>query len=160
MSDAEGEAGAAPAQESADELLAALRRLATAQEVEIRIEPKRLNHMDSPVAVEADSNVWAYGFLAAAALVGWRWGLAAGAATLTFGVLVYLTLGRIYVHRRIVRRVRQDALEDVVKWRKLWRFSGLTLVAADQPGIAACASPQGNWMAFVRAALATRAPPP
>ena len=159
MNDAESKPGATTAQESADELLAALRRLAAAKDVEIRIEPKRLNHMDSPVAVEADSNLWAYGFLVAAIVVGWRWGLAAGAATLAFGVLVYLTLGRVYVYRRIERRVRREALEDVVKWRKLWRFSGLTLVAAGGPGIAACASPEGNWMAFVRAALATRAPP-
>lgn len=160
MSDVENEAGTTPAQESAAELLAALRQLAMAQEVEIRIEPKRLNHIDSPVAVEADGNIWAYGFLVAAVLAGWQWGLLVGGATLVLGVLVYMTVGRAYVHRRIERRVRQDALADLAKWRKLWRFSGLTLVAARRPGVAVCASPEGNWIAFVRAVLATRAPPP
>jgi hypothetical protein len=159
MSEADGKNGTAPDQESADELLAALRRLAAAEEVKIHIEPHRLNHIDSPVAVEADGNIWAYGFLVVAVLVGWQWGLVAGGATLALGVLVYLTAGRAYVHRRIERRVRQDAIGDLAKWRKLWRFSGLTLVAAARPGVAACASPDGNWMAFVRAALATRAPP-
>jgi hypothetical protein len=53
------------------------------------------------------------------------------------------------VHRRIERRVRQDALADLDKWRKLWRFGGLILASAERPE-AACASPHGNWMAFVR----------
>jgi hypothetical protein len=159
VSDTENNTKPAAVQESAGELLTALRQLTAARQVEIHIEPSRLNHIDSPVAVEADGNIWAYGFLVAAVIAGWQWGLLAGGATLAFGVVVYLTLGRAYVHRRIERRVRQDALQDLTKWRKLWRFSGLTLVAACRPGVAACASPEGNWMAFVRAAMATRAPP-
>jgi hypothetical protein len=75
------------------------------------------------------------------------------------GVLFYLTLGRAYVHRRLERRVRQDALNDLEKWRKLWRFNGLTLVAKDRPDVRSCASPDGNWMAFVRA-VASREPLP
>jgi hypothetical protein len=135
---------------SASELLAALRRLAAEGKVTMTIAPERLNHIDSPVAVEADGNIWAYAFLLAAALVGWRWGVIAGLMALALGVALYFTLGRAYVHRRIERRVRRDALQDLEKWRKLWRFSGLTLVAVDRPGLAPCASPDGNWMAFIR----------
>jgi hypothetical protein len=159
MTDSEDKLQPAPAQDSADELLASLRQLATAHEIEVRVEPGRLNHIDSPVAVEADGNIWAYGFLVAAVIAAWRWGLLAGGVTIGLGVVVYFTLGRAYVHRRIERRVRQDALQDLTKWRKVWRFSGLTLVAPGRSGVAACASPEGNWMAFVRATLATRAPP-
>jgi hypothetical protein len=137
--------------ESAGELLAALRRRLAEGNVELRVEPQRLNHIDSPVAVEADGNVWAYAALFIAALLWWRWGIASGLAALALGVVVYLTLGRAYVHRRIERRVRRDALDDLEKWRKLWRFSGLTLVAKDRREVAPCASPDGNWMAFTRA---------
>jgi hypothetical protein len=160
MTDADTDTAATPARDSAPELLTALRRLAAARQVEIRVEPKRLNHIDSPVAFEADGNIWVYAFLAAAAFAGWRWGLVTGGATLALGIAVYLTLGRAYVHRRIERRVRRDALENLEKWRKLWRFSGLTLVAAGRPDLAACTSPNGNWMGFVRAALSPRETPP
>ncbi|HEX9491189.1 MAG TPA: hypothetical protein VF930_12940 [Stellaceae bacterium] len=137
--------------ESAGELLAALRRRLAEGNVELRVEPQRLNHIDSPVAVEADGNVWAYVALFIAALLWWRWGMAPGLAALALGVVVYLTLGRAYVHRRIERRVRRDALDDLEKWRKLWRFRGLTLVAKDRRDLAPCTSPDGNWMAFTRA---------
>ncbi len=140
-----------PPPEGAGELLAALRRHLADGKVEMRIAPRTLNHIDSPVAVEADGNVWAYAFLFIAALLWWRWGAAPGLGALVVGVAVYLTLGRAYVHRRIERRVREQALHDVEKWRKLWRFPGLTLVATGRPDIAACASPDGNWMGFTRA---------
>lgn len=141
-----------PPGESAETLLAALRRLDGEGRVEIRIEPRHLSHIDSPVASEADGNVWVYGGLAlAAALFFWR-GLVPGLAALALGVAVYLTFGRAYMHRRIERRVREKALASVETWRKLWRFRGLTLAARDRPGLADCASPEGNWMAFVRAA--------
>jgi hypothetical protein len=137
--------------ESAGDLLVALRRRVAEGTVELRVEPKRLNHIDNPFAVEADGNIWAYAALFIAALLWWRWGMAVGLAALGLGILVYLTFGRTYVHRRIERRVRRDALDELEKWRRLWRFSGLTLVAKDRQDLAPCASPDGNWMAFTRA---------
>jgi hypothetical protein len=137
--------------ETAETLLAALRRLDSEGKLEIRIEPRHLTHIDSPVASEADGNIWIYGFLAlAVALTLWR-GLIPGVAMLGLGIAVYLTFGRAYMHRRIERRVREKALISVEAWRKLWRFRGLTLRAKDRPGLDECASPDGNWMAFIRA---------
>jgi len=137
--------------ESAETLLAALRRLDGEGRLEIRIEPRHLTHIDSPVASEADGNLWIYGFLLLAVVLGlWR-GLLPGLAMLGLGIAVYLTAGRAYMHRRIERRVREKALASVETWRKLWRFRGLTLKAKDRPGLDDCASPDGNWMAFIRA---------
>ncbi|HYM04667.1 MAG TPA: hypothetical protein VET85_17070 [Stellaceae bacterium] len=137
---------------SAQDLLKALHRLHAEGLVEIRVEAKRLTHLDSPVAIEADGNIWVYGFVLAAGLAWWRLGAVAGGATLVAGIVVYLTFGRAYIHRRIERRVRTQALASLEKWRKLWTFPGLTLVAA-QGGAPNCASPDGNWMGFVRALL-------
>jgi len=137
--------------ETAGELLAVLRRRIGEGKVELRVEPQRLNHIDSPVSVEADGNIWAYAALFIAALLWWRWGMAPSLAALALGVVVYLTFGRGYVNRRIERRVRRDALDDLDKWRKLWRFKGLTLVARVGQAPMPCASPDGNWMAFARA---------
>jgi hypothetical protein len=143
--------------ESAGALLAALRRGVAEGSVDLHVEPKRLNHIDSPVAFEADGNIWAYAALFIAAILWWRWGMVPGVAALALGVIVYLTLGRAYMYRRIERRVRGVALDDLDKWRKLWRFSGLTLTARDRRDLAPCASPDGNWMAFVRALSAADA---
>ena len=140
--------------ESAGELLAALRHGVAEGRVELRVEPKRLNHIDSPVAFEADGNIWAYAALFIAAVLWGRWGMVPGVAALALGVAVYLTLGRAYMYRRIERRVRGAALDDLDKWRKLWRFSGLTLTAKERGDLAPCASPDGNWMAFARALAA------
>lgn len=142
----------------AAELLATLRRLAGERKIEIEIDPRRLNHIDSPVASEADGNIWVYGAVGIAALLLWWKGPVPAVAVLAVGALLYLTLGRAYVHRRIEQRVRQKALNDLDVWRKLWRFPGLRLTAT---GSAECASPEGNWMAFVRAGLpATHTLPP
>src|SRR6185312_11375864 len=59
--------------ESAGELLAALRRGVAEGRVELGVEPRRLNHIDSPVAFEADGNIWAYSALFIAGVLGWRW---------------------------------------------------------------------------------------
>ena len=136
--------------ESAGDLLAALRRLIAEGTVELAVEPKRLNHIDSPVAFEADGNIWAYGVVALAAAAYFVSGAVAAGVCLALGVTVYLTLGRAYVHRRIERRVRGAALGNLETWRKAWRFAGLTLRRADGR---LCASPDGNWMAFVRDAV-------
>lgn len=142
---------APPAADSAETLLAALRRLDGEGRLEIRIDPRPLGHIDSPVASEADGNIWVYGSVgAAAALLMWR-GVVPALVALAIGVALYLSVGRAYVHRRIKRRVREKALASAETWRQVWRFPGLTLAAKGRPDIANCASPDGNWMAFVRA---------
>jgi hypothetical protein len=141
----------------AAELLAALRRLVVERKIDIEIDPRRLNHIDSPVASEADGNVWVYAAVAIAALLLWWKGPLPAVAVIAVGALLYLTLGRAYVHRRIERRVREKALNNLDVWRKLWRFPGLRLRTANASGIADCHSPDGNWMSFVRTAMPTAA---
>jgi hypothetical protein len=137
--------------ETAAALLSELRRLTAEGKIEIDVDPRRLNHIDSPVASEADGNIWVYGAVGLAALLLWWKGIVPAVAVLAVGALLYLTLGRAYIYRRIERRVREKALNDLEVWRKLWRFPGLRLKRMGTPGIADCASPEGNWMAFVRA---------
>ena len=144
MSLAEGTAGA---DETAEKLFSVLRRLRAEGKVALRLDFKKLAHLDSPVGSEADGNIWAYGGLALAIAAWWfrGWQVAAGVAVA--GVLIYFTFGRWYMHRRIRRRVEDKALADLALWRKLWKFGGVALVphAGEE-----CAAPQGNWMALVR----------
>ena len=139
--------GAAPAEETAEKLFAALNRLRTDGKIALRLDYKKLTQLDSPVGSEADGNIWAYGGLALAIVAWWfrGWQVAVGVAVA--GVLIYFTLGRWYMHRRIRRRVEDKALVDLTQWRRLWNFGGVALV----PGAGEeCAAPQGNWMALVR----------
>lgn len=137
--------------ETADALLARLRRLDRDGRIEIVIDPRHLDHIDSPVASEADGNIWVYGLILLAVVVGGWKGVPAGLAVAAAGAVLYFTAGRAYKHRRIVRRVRESGLRSLETWRTLWRFPGLVLKAKDRPGLADCASPDGNWMGFVRA---------
>ncbi len=139
--------GVAPSEGTAEKLFAALNRLRADDKIALRLDYKKLTHLDSPVGSEADGNIWAYGGLALAIAAWWfrGWQVAVGVAVA--GVLIYLTLGRWYMHRRIRRRVEDKALADLTQWRRLWKFGGVALVAgAGEP----CAAPQGNWMALVR----------
>jgi hypothetical protein len=134
-------------EQTAEQLFIALRRLHADGKLELRLDYKKLSHIDSPVGSEADGNIWAYGGLALAIAAWWfrGWQVAVGVAIV--GVLAYFTLGRIYMHRRIRRRVEDKALLELAQWRRLWKFGGVALVPSAGD---ACAAPQGNWMALVR----------
>lgn len=139
--------GAAPTEETAEKLFSTLHRLRADGKVALRLDYKRLSHMDSPVGSEADGNIWAYGCLALTAAAWWFRGWQVAVAIAVAGVLAYFTLGRLYMHRRIRRRVDDKGLADLALWRRMWNFGGIVLVptAGEE-----CAAPQGNWMALVR----------
>jgi hypothetical protein len=128
------------------ELLGALRHLLSAGAVSLEIDAAKLNHMDSPVAVESEVNRWLAAMIAACGGAFWLGGWIGGAGALALSVLLWFAHVRRALRRRVERRVHARALGDVQTWRKLWRFGGVRLVAAD----AACAAPAGNWMQFVR----------
>jgi hypothetical protein len=139
------------AAETADELFARLRRLCAEGRVAIDLDNKRLMHIDSPVSFEAWGNQWVYSLLALTGVLWWWFGYKVGAGAAVASVLLYLTLGKAFLHRRIDRRVREQVLEDVVRWRKLWSFGGVRLRnTADGSAGGTCASPRDNWMEFVR----------
>lgn len=137
---------------SADDLFRELRGLLMRGTLRLELDLARLDHMDSPVAVEADSNIWVYGSIALCALIFWQGGTYPGLAAIAVSLALYFTVARRYVRRRLVRRVHERALVDGEVWRRLWRFGGVTLVeegrGAEDGG--RCAAPQGNWMAMVR----------
>jgi hypothetical protein len=132
---------------TAEDLFRDLRRLLALGRVRLELDVARLEHIDSPVVVEADSNIWVYTLLAICAAVFWRAGPWPGVAAIIASLALYLTAGRRYVRRRLIRRVHERALGDGESWRRLWRFGGVTLVAE---GAGRCVAPEGNWMALVR----------
>ncbi len=139
------------AAETAEDLFARLRRLCAEGRVAIELDNKRLSHIDSPVSFEAWGNQLVYPLLLLTCGVWWGFGWKVGAGAAVASVLIYLTIGKAFLHRRIERRVREQVLEDVVRWRKLWSFGGVRLrtIEAGTPN-GTCASPGDNWMEFVR----------
>jgi len=138
----------APESETAAQLFQTLLRLREQGKVTLLLDFNRLNHMDSPVGVEADSNIWVYGGVAVSLLALWLggayWALGVAAA----GIAAYYTAGRAYVRRRLGRRIEERAFGDLELWQKLWRWGGVSLVAA--PGGETCDAPKGSWIALVR----------
>jgi len=137
---------------SAEELFRGLCRLLERGTVRLELDFARLDHFDSPVAVEADSNIWVYGLIAICIAVFARAGAWPGIAAIGVSLAIYYSAGRIYVRRRLARRVREQSLGDSRLWRQLWQFGGVSLVL-DVPGAGQrCTAPDGNWMALVREA--------
>ena len=134
-------------EKSAEDLFRDLRRLVARGALRLELDFARLDHIDSPVAVEADSNIWVYVFIVVCAAIFWQAGPWPGVAAVVVSLTLYLTLGRRYVRRRLASRVHERALADGEVWRRLWRFGGVMLV--DDAG-ERCAAPDGNWMALVR----------
>jgi len=90
---AAGNGGASAMNEaSAADLLRALRGLVASGAVRIELDLKRLDHMDSPVGVEADSNIWVYGSIPICAGVFWQLGPWAGIAAVVVSLALYFTL--------------------------------------------------------------------
>jgi tetratricopeptide (TPR) repeat protein len=135
---------------SASDLLRALGALHQAGKIALRLDYKRLNHIDSPVGVEADSNIWAYAAILAVVLAWFAGGAVAAGVAAPLGIALYYTAGVAYVRHRLKRRVVERALGNVDLWRRLWRFGGVSLVRQDDGAV--CDAPEGNWMELVRSA--------
>ena len=138
--------------DEADVALQELRRLHQAGAIAIKIDDKRLRHIDSPVVRESDSVRWLYGIVAVTAAAWYFLGMYYGIGVAVVGGLAYATLVRRMVHRRLEQRVETVALADTSTWRKLWRFGGVVLIAQAQPGGqqgGRCEAPKDNWMTFV-----------
>src|ERR1700736_1581057 len=99
-------------EESPADLLRGLRGLIDSGAVRLELDLGKLDQMDSPVAVEADSNIWVYGALPLCAIAFWQFGLWPGIASTAAGLALYFTAGRAYVRRRLARRVHERALRD------------------------------------------------
>lgn len=139
------------AAETAEELFKRLRQLCADGRVTIELDHKRLMHIDSPVSFEAWGNQLVYPLLLLTCVLWWWVGWRVGAGTAVASVALYLTIGKAFLRRRIDGRVREKVLEDVVQWRKLWTFGGVSLRRnGEGEGDGTSASPRDNWMEFVR----------
>jgi hypothetical protein len=143
-------AASAPSVESETELLARLDALVEARQITLALVRGKLGHLDFPLALEADGNRWAYPLFLVAGITWWQFGTALGIAAMAAAAVIYQTLGRAYMARRLERRIRERGLKETETWRRLWRFGGVILIPAEG-GRAPCQGPDGNWMALVRA---------
>jgi len=138
--------------DEATEQLNQLKRLVADGKISLKIDQKRLTHMDSPVVCDPDSTRWLYALAVVAGVVWWRLGTTYGLVAVAVAGIIYATLARTYVKRRLERRVQEIALSDPTIWRKLWRFGGVALIAKDSGADAPCTAPKDNWVAFMQRA--------
>src|SRR5882724_6372076 len=138
--------------DEATEQLRQLKKLVADGTISLKIDQKRLSHMDSPVVCDPDSTRWLYALAVVAAVVWWRLGTTYGLVAVAAAGIIYATLARTYVKRRLERRVQEIALSDPTIWRKLWRFGGVALVATDGGTTAHCTAPKDNWVTFIQRA--------
>lgn len=139
--------GAAPSEPSTRKLL---KSLVDSGRIGVEVELKRLDSMDSPVAMQSDMAKYFLLLMVAAGLAFWLGGLWVGAGVSAIGLALYQGLGRPYQRRRLEARIRDEALADDPLWRQLWRFGGVRLVSRDPALPGDCLAPDGDWIAFSR----------
>lgn len=123
--------------------------------VTVVLDYKRLFHVDSPICVEADRNLWLYGIALAAVAAGIGFGWRYGAGAVAVGTGLYMALGRRWVRRRMAARFHGTVMDDIAAFKRLWRLRGVTLGLARRPAL--CRSPDGDWRRFVLEHLAPEA---
>ncbi len=140
-----------------NDLFALLKEAIAAGRVAVGLDYTRLNHVDSPICVEADSNRWIYGIMGATLGAGFGLAWHAGLAALALGVALYFALGRGWIRRRMSARFHGATLDDIAAFKKLWRLHGVTLALASRATL--CRSPHSDWRRFVLDNLARQARP-
>jgi len=110
--------------DEATEQLNQLKQLVADGKISLKIDQKRLTHMDSPVVCDPDSTRWLYALAVVAAVVWWRLGTTYGLVAIAVAGIIYATLARTYVKRRLERRSagkgaqRPDDLAQAVALRR------------------------------------------
>jgi tetratricopeptide (TPR) repeat protein len=127
-----------------------LHALVSSGRVGIEIDLARLDSMDSPVVMQSDMAKWFMLLIVAAAAAFWLGGLWVGLGVTVAGLALYQGLGRPHQRRRLIARIRDQALVEDGLWRRLWRFGGIILVSLDPARPGRCAAPDGDWIAFAR----------
>lgn len=129
------------------EYLRLLRDAIAAGAIKPVLNLSKLEHVDSPISVQADSNRWIYSLIiivsAAAWLGGTWWAIGAASA----GAVGWFTVGKRWHRQRMEKRFYELSLDQTEEFKKLWRMTGVTLI--DTKTSRECVSPAGNWRAFV-----------
>jgi hypothetical protein len=144
-------------QEDESVLLARLHRSIEEGRIRLTLDRRKLSHMDFPLSFESDGNRWIYPIVGLTALGFWLGGVWAGIAIGGVGYIIYQTLGRAYIVRRLDRRIRAKGLISVAEWRKIWRFGGVVLTSADGE---TRQGPHESWMGLVRGSTVSAEPVP
>jgi hypothetical protein len=134
--------------------LAALDQALEDGRLQIELTFSKLDHMDSPVFVQAEKVWWVYVALFGGVALGWFVEWHAGVAFAAAVFVLYYVVGRRIILGRMRKRLHSLIMKDVVLWRRQWRLKGLVLVA----GGARCESPDGSWIRFAMAHITGETP--
>jgi hypothetical protein len=134
------------------EYLKLLRTLIESGAVTVSLDLKKLEHVDSPISMEADSNRWIYALIVIVGGAAWLGGLWPAVGAAAAGAVAWFIIGKPWHSRRMEQRFHKEALHDAETFKKLWRMTGVVMTASGSG--ANCASPNGNWRAFVNAVTA------
>jgi len=134
--------------------LAALRQALDDGRLQIELVFSNLDHVDSPVFVQAEKVWWVYVALFGGLALGWFVEWHAGVAFAVAVFALYFLVGRRMILARIHKRLRSLIMKDIVLWRKQWRLKGLVLVADG----ARCESPNDSWIRFAMTHITRETP--
>ena len=123
-----------------------IREAVSAGHIKPALDYGKLEHVDSPISVQADSNRWIYGLIVAVSAAAWFGGMWWGIGAATIGAAGWFSIGKRWHRQRMERRFYDLSLQHTEEWKKLWRMPGVALI--DTRTGAECVSPAGNWRGF------------
>jgi len=130
-------------------LFTSLVRAHKARTVAILVRAARLNQPGSPLWDPIDNIAPLLALLLVAALTVAVANVLAATAVTVLGILLYVILIRPFILRVVQERALESAVGHLHNWELLWKQGGLVLRTAAAAG-AVCASPTGDWRAFVQ----------
>ena len=139
--------------ETERELLAKLERAGRQRQGDPdgRLPQQSCRAWTSRSAPEVDGNIWVYAMALVSVAIWWRTGMWFGIASGVTSLILYQTLGKAYVARRLDRRIRERGLQEMDTWRALWRFGGVILTPGRRRRtVARGPQVQGSWFAVAR----------
>ena len=119
-----------------------------ADRISIFIDFDRLNAPRSPVFSPWENVVPLLIIILLAMAVMLLFDLLFGTAAMVLGVISYLFLVRPWISQRVYRRAIDAATDNLHNWNVLWKLGGLVLTL-NYMSKTRCASPDGDWRAFV-----------
>ena len=107
-----------------------------------------LNRRGCPIYHPWENILPLLGLIMLALLVLLLEGMLFGIGALILAMLIFVTIVRPVLAKRLQDRTVRYMLARVENWERLWHIGGVIIIRADRPSLG-CVAPKGNWSAFV-----------
>ena len=119
-------------------------------EIAIDVDARSLAHPHCPLSARVYSTQVFYAIVVVVGLSLWLFGYQIAIGVAAAALLLYWSVGRRLVHRKMREVICAQITGNFEVWRKMWRFGAITLSRESPNGLVHCRAPEESWRAFAR----------